>query len=78
MYIDTQTMTFTPAASLEDEDDDDNNNNNSKVSQRKGNMHAIFDVLIVVAIVSTVLRIIHPSKFIEKRFFDVHIIYSKI
>jgi hypothetical protein len=61
-------MTFTPAASLEYEDDDDDNNYNSKASQRKGNMHAIFDVLIIVAIVSTVLRIIHPSKFIEKRF----------
>jgi hypothetical protein len=31
-------------------------------------MHAIFDVLIIVAIVSTVLRIIHPSKFMKNVF----------
>jgi hypothetical protein len=71
----THTMTLTPAASLEDEDD---NNNNSKVSQRKGNMNAIFDVLIIVAIVSTVLRIIHPSKFIEKRFLIYKICRSPV
>jgi hypothetical protein len=70
----THAMTFTPAASLEYEDDD--NNYNSKASQRKGNMHAIFDVLIIVAIVSSVLRIIHPSKFIEKRFLT-YIYYTK-